>query len=309
MLIARGSLDIAPVEWRWGLVFASRFWATLVEQDGVVLDTEFVPPASEPFRRGRCLYLVANGTFCTNSGLEVNAPSAIVMTEEHLEGASGRRPLTFVADGRPFSAIEMHVAEEDLRGPAASTDLPCTLSLREDTWTRARDAVATALRGDDAGTVETMSALLRALADEGVLAADVARAAHERVAFEILWRALRPMIERFALSSTVADLTHLAGLTARQLEKQIRAFVDRFGGLGLVGSGWRPATRHLRIKIAVMLLSAEGLSVSRVASAIGYGSTDAMARAFRDAGLAAPATVQAAMHARHASRRHSFIGS
>ena len=298
MLVARGSLDIEPVEWRWALVFASRFWATLVEQDGVVLDTDFIPAASEPFRRGRCLYFVANGTWSSTS-LDVTAPAAIVMTEEHLEGASGRRPLTFVADGRPFSAIEMHVAEDDLRGGIARGDLPCTLPLREETWMRVREAIASGVRGDDARTVDAMSALLHALVDEGILAAEVARATHERVAFELLWRALRPMIERFALSSTVADLTHFAGLTARQLEKQIRAFVDRFGGIGLVGSGWRPATRHLRIKIAIMLLSAEGLSVSQVASAIGYGSTDAMARAFRDAGLAAPNTVQAAMHAKH----------
>lgn len=301
MLVARGSLDIAQVKWRWSLVFATRFWATLFEQRGIVLDTRFVPAASEPFRRGRCLYLMAKGVWrsdrAASSQLQLASPSAIVMTEEQLEGACGQRPLTFRLEGEPFSAIEMHVAEDDLRGADAHGDMPFALPLRDETWSRVREAIASALDADDASTTNAIAALLEALVDEGVLAHEVARAARERVAFETLWKAVRPMIERFALSPTVGELTDIAGVTTRQLEKQIRAFVDRFAGLGLVGSGWRPTTRHLRIKIAVMLLSADDLSVSQVASAVGYGSTDAMSRAFRDAGLAAPNVVQSELQA------------
>ena len=53
------------------------------------------------------------------------------------------------------------------------------------------------------------------------------------------------------------------------------------------------ATLHLRLKVAVLFLSAEGISVAEVAEASSYGSVDAMARAFRDAGLPPPSKVQA----------------
>src|SRR5688500_16142021 len=115
MLVARGSLGVSGVKWEWSLAFATRFWATLVQQDGLVLDTDFIPAASEPARRGRCLYLVTNGTWESDRSTpkRLHAPVAIVMSEEQLEGVSGRRPLTFRAEGHPFSAIELHVAEED----------------------------------------------------------------------------------------------------------------------------------------------------------------------------------------------------
>jgi AraC-like DNA-binding protein len=45
----------------------------------------------------------------------------------------------------------------------------------------------------------------------------------------------------------------------------------------------------------VLLLSAPGGTVAEVAKAVGYGSPIALARAFRDAKLPAPSTVQDAM--------------
>jgi len=78
----------------------------------------------------------------------------------------------------------------------------------------------------------------------------------------------------------------------RQLDRYLQDFFETFT---MVGGGWRAATVHLRIKLAVMFLSAEGVSVAEVARAVGYGSSDAMARAFRDAGLSAPTTLREAL--------------
>jgi transcriptional regulator GlxA family with amidase domain len=49
----------------------------------------------------------------------------------------------------------------------------------------------------------------------------------------------------------------------------------------------------LRLRTAVVLLSAAEATVVEVARLVGYGSPIAMARAFRDAKLPAPSVVQA----------------
>jgi transcriptional regulator GlxA family with amidase domain len=51
----------------------------------------------------------------------------------------------------------------------------------------------------------------------------------------------------------------------------------------------------LRLRVAALLLSAPAATVADVASAVGYGSAIAMARAFRDAKLPPPSSVQAAV--------------
>jgi transcriptional regulator GlxA family with amidase domain len=49
--------------------------------------------------------------------------------------------------------------------------------------------------------------------------------------------------------------------------------------------------------MSVVLLSADDASVTDVATAVGYGSVDAMSRAFRDAGLPPPSVVQEQLRA------------
>ena len=90
---------------------------------------------------------------------------------------------------------------------------------------------------------------------------------------------------------TMGEAAEAVGLSVRQLRRDIDGFVDAFQfGLG----GWRHEMRRLRLKIAALGLSAEGATVAEVARATGYGSTEAMARAFREAGLPPPSTVLSA---------------
>jgi AraC-like DNA-binding protein len=56
--------------------------------------------------------------------------------------------------------------------------------------------------------------------------------------------------------------------------------------------------RVLRLRAAVLLLSAPEATPSDVARTVGYGSLDAMGRAFRDAHLPAPSVVQQAVRFR-----------
>ena len=76
------------------------------------------------------------------------------------------------------------------------------------------------------------------------------------------------MIERLYLNPTLQEVGSASGLSTRQLDRYVKSFVTTFG---LVGDRWRASTLHLRLKLAVLLLSADEASVADVASAVGYG--------------------------------------
>jgi AraC-like DNA-binding protein len=290
VLVAQGHLAIGRAEQHWVLCFAPRFWISIVRRSGLVLDTRFVAPAADAPSAMTCLYLLQSGrwTLHDREGGPLEAPCAFVVSEEDLEGRRGARPFTFSARGEPYRSIEIHVANEDWpRAPAAT---PARLDLPSASWRRA-EAVQQRAAGGDAACREVVGELLRGLAAAGVLASGAVERALRRVPrrHALLWVALRPMIEKLYPTPTLQEVAGTMGLSTRQVDRYVEDFV---GAFGLVGERWRSSTLHLRLKLAVILLSADDASVAEVARVIGYSSADAMARAFRDAGLPPPAAVQ-----------------
>ncbi len=294
MLIARGHTHVGRADLRWAVVFTPGLWCVTVERDGLVLDTRFVPAATDSRRAPVGVYLRPLGSFTVHGappsgGARFEAPAAFVLSDEQLEGSGGTRPFTFAASasGRPFAAIQIPLRPADVT--VAPSLMPVPLDLDAPTW-EAAAAVARLSPSDDAFRRD-VDALVARLAARGLV--DAAAAARARQgpskAFSLLWQGLRPMIERFYLTPTLQEVGDATGVSLRQVDRYVQEFVTSFA---LVGEGWRPATRHLRIKLAVLLLSAADASVGEIALAVGYRSSDAMARAFRDAGLSAPATVQ-----------------
>jgi transcriptional regulator GlxA family with amidase domain len=100
---------------------------------------------------------------------------------------------------------------------------------------------------------------------------------------------MRPLYQDLATSASLKQIAPLAGLSLRQIGRDLRELTQTFG---LFGRGFRDAMRVLRLRAAVLLLSAPDSSPSDVARTVGYGSLDAMGRAFRDALLPAPRVVQ-----------------
>jgi transcriptional regulator GlxA family with amidase domain len=133
--------------------------------------------------------------------------------------------------------------------------------------------------------------LLDRIAQLGIVTADAAGTARHSPPrpFVALWEAIRPMIERLYLTPTLQEIGEATGVSLRQVDRYVQDFVTAFA---LVGDGWRPTTRYLRLKLAILFSSAEDASVGEIARIVGYGSPDAMARAFRDAGLPPPSVVQ-----------------
>jgi AraC-like DNA-binding protein len=288
VLFARGHRQIGKASFRWAIVFAGAGFFQIIETDGITCDTRVFPAPAAPPKPIVCLELLVRGTFEGFGALtgRFSDRTALALRHEHYQGADGERSFAFRAEGRPLVMVEWH-APSSIVVPLR---LPTTLSLDDATW----DAATRAGRlsdSDDAAFEGGVRALIEQLARRDIVTqAGAARALRGPPApFARLWRALKPTIEHLALSVTASDLGAGADLSTTQVERAFRRWATAFA---LVGPGLRSVTHLFRMNTAVLFLSAEDATVADVALATGYGSADAMARAFRDAGLAAPTVVQ-----------------
>jgi AraC-like DNA-binding protein len=292
MLVVRSSKALAGATLTSTLVFARRLWLNIIQREGLALDTRFAPASRREPRTGTCVYLLLRGRFAVHGGASFDGPVALAFSEQFLEGARGVRDATFCIDGSPFVAIEIHLAQADAVMATAS---PVLLTVSTRTW----DCVARIAELARASTDEPLLAvalvdLLGSLAEHAVVSREVVREVRAPVPFERLLRAVRPIAERFALAATLDELSQSGNSSPRQLDRGMRDFLRAFP---LVGTTWRATSVHMRLKIAVLFLSAKGATVNDVAHAVGYGSTEAMARAFRDAGIPSPSFIRDALHA------------
>ena len=296
--MGRGYTQIGRADLRWAVAFAPRLWCIVFVQHGLVVDTRLVAASDDPPRDSGCLYFVLGGSFTMVRGdveERFDAPAAFVVSDEQLDGSRGTRPFTFTAVGEPYAAIEVHLETSDMGVLPAAT--PPRLVLDERTWEAAR-AVGriNAEPNDDAFRAAALELLACLVARGFIVPAAAARMLEPTPkAFELLWRALRPMVERFYLTPSLKEVGEATGLSIRQVDRYVQDFVNAFA---LVGEGWRPATRYLRLKFAAILLSADGVTVAEVARVAGYRSPDAMARAFRDARMLPPSQIQGQVQGR-----------
>jgi AraC-like DNA-binding protein len=294
MLVARGSREFANARLDWTLTFASKIWYLGVDRHGLAIDTRYIPGAQGPARPTKCIYLLVRGAFEAHgpSGFRVEGPSCLLLSDEQLEGGDGRRSMTFRASGARFTVVQVNVP--DAYVVVTPEDGPPIVQVSASVWEAAERTLALAHTPEDAVFVRSITGLVQALVAEGILSEQANESARQRapLGLQAIWKALRPIIERFDLLPTSKQVSDAAGVSPRSVDRYIADFIASFG---LLGRGWRAGTRHLRVKIAVMLLSAADASIADVASAVGYRSPDAMARAFRDAGLPPPTAVQEAV--------------
>jgi AraC-like DNA-binding protein len=305
VLIGRGKIEIGKADLRWAVAFARGLWCSVFVQHGLVVDTRVVAPSNDPPRAAACLYFIVDGSMTTygERSETFEAPQAIVVSDDQLDGSNGARPFAFTAVGDPYSVIELHMETSDLNvRPSAS---PPRLELDASVWDAARRVAR--LDEDDESFRPAVQALLQRLAEASVIAPLLSARMLEPTpkAFELLWRGLRPMVERLYLTPTLKEVGELTGISIRQIDRYVQDFASSFA---FVGEGWRPATRFLRLKLAAIFLSAEGVQVADVARVVGYRSSDAMSRAFRDAKMAPPTEIQADLRALAAEERERRAG-
>jgi len=213
-------------------------------------------------------------------------PTAFVLTLSQLEGADDVRSSTFRSTGSPFTALEVRLPEAELVG---SWKINEPILLDASTWGAVEDLTRSAAEDDESYATGARTVIER-LARDGVVSEQAHESSMKTDAWMIQrsWGALKPIIERFAPASSLDEVSEGMGLSLRQTARLLGDFLS----LAAWGIGWRQITLHGRFKIAVLLLSAEGATVEDVARIIGYGSINAMARAFRSAGLEAPSFIQ-----------------
>jgi AraC-like DNA-binding protein len=272
------------------MVFAGAGFFQIIEADGLTCDTRVFPPMDSPPKPIVCFELIVRGsyrTFGKHLADTFGDRTALALRHEHYQGASGERSFAFRGEGRPLVVVEWH-APADIVGTLPA--LPAALRLDDETWHAATRAGVLS-ETDDATLEASVRALVERLASHGfVTEAGAAKTLRDPPApIARLWRALKPTIEHLALSVTAADLGADIDLSSSQVERAFRRWATAFA---LVGPGLKSMTHTLRLNTAVLFLSAEDASVAEVALATGYGSADAMARAFRDAGMESPSAVQ-----------------
>jgi len=260
-----------------------RFRAHLVSRDRLLFDSAYAPPSKKvsPFVH---LYASLRGSFHIKDASPIEGTQAYVLAQHEFDRV-GPGTRTFRSHGAPSVIVELRLAESDLRRPIGIDH--GQLALPDHVWA--------AYHALDANPSDQMvQQLMVALAEAQVLSPEVAASvvASEPERFVRVWTVLKPLYEDLATSTSLKQIAAIARLSLRQLGRDLGEMTRTFG---LPGAGFRDAMRVLRLRAACLWLSAPGATPSDVARTVGYGSLDAMGRAFRDANLPAPSLVQEAV--------------
>jgi len=286
VLAAESHIEFGTSTLRSTVFLERRLRLHMVRRDRLLFDTAFAAPAKAKTAFAH-LFAQLSGTFTIAGGPPIPAPCAFVLAETEFDRVVPGA-LTFRSFGARCTIIEARVLATDLRRPIGLAHGP--VELAPPVWAAYQALQET--RGEAA-----VHDLVAALDASGVvsheMAASVVAAEPER--FLRLWAVMRPLYQSHATSASLKQIAALAGISLRQLGRDFRDLTRTFG---LFGAGFRDAMRVLRLRAAAVLLSAPGGTPSDVARTVGYGSLDAMGRAFRDANLPAPSVVAEAVRFR-----------
>jgi AraC-like DNA-binding protein len=283
MLSAESHLEFGGSTLQSTVFLERRLRLHMVRRDRLVFDSTYAAPArgTSPVAH---LFAQLSGSFVIAGRPPVTGPCAFLLAESEFDRVVPGS-LTFRSSGARCTIIEARVLAEDLQRPVGLEHGAIELD----------DTVWAAYHALEASRSEVaVHDLIGTLCATGIvaqrLAASVVQTEPDR--FLRLWNAMRPLYQRTSISASLKQISQLTDLSLRQLG---RDFTDLTHTFGLFGAGFRDAMRMLRLRAAVLLLSAPDGTPSEVARVIGYGSLDAMGRAFRDAHLPAPSVVQAAV--------------
>jgi AraC-like DNA-binding protein len=284
VLVATSESTVGSAGARTSIVLERAIRGTLVERRGLTFDTKYAAAASGKPEPVGHLFLLLEGSLQLDDGTLFKAPFALMLADDEWE-RRGKNSRTFRTWGANVDVVQLRFSRDTLRTPIGIAHGAVALSPA--CWDAARALLA---RGP-AGDVTVLAAMLDALAAAGVVAGTVPRTVigEEPERFRRLWDALRPLYQTHGATASLKQLAGSLGMSMRQVGRDAKELSAAFG----IGGGYRDALLVLRLRTAVLLLSAPDAGVAEVAKLVGYGSPIAMARAFRDADLPAPSAIQA----------------
>ena len=283
MLSAGSTRTVSKSTLKSTIFLERRFRAHLVSRDRLLYDSAFAPPAKKttPYVH---LFVQLRGAFEVAGVPSAAAPCAYVLAETEFDRVQPGSK-TFRSFGAPGTVVEIRLAATDLKRPVGIAN--GAIELPAPVWDAYHELERTQSEA-------ALHQLIVRLGEGDVVNPDLASSVvvNEPERYQRIWSSLKPFYNDLAMSTSLKQLAVIAGLSLRQLGRDLGDFTRDFG---LFGGGFRDASRVLRLRAAVLFLSAPGATPSDVAKIVGYGSLDAMGRAFRDAKLPAPSVVQQAV--------------
>ena len=286
MLSATSHLAFGGGTLRSTVFLERRLRVHVVRRDRLLFDTAFAPPTRAPSAFVH-LFAQLSGTLAPAGAPPLSGPCAFVLAETEFDRVA-RGARTFRSFGARCTVVELRLPGADVRPPIGLGHGPVPLA--QPVWDAYR--ALEAAPGESA-----VHRLLAALARAGVVSADLTASvvAEEPERFARVWAVMQPLYQHLATSTSLKQIAALAGLSLRQLGRDLTDLTRTFG---LFGGGFRDAMRIVRLRAAVLLLSAPDATPNDVARVVGYSSLDAMGRAFRDARLPPPSLVHSAVRYR-----------
>jgi len=269
---------------RAGPFVARAIRGTLVERRGLTFDTKYAAAASGKPEPVGHLFALLEGSLQLDDGTLCKPPFALMLADDEWE-RRGKHSRTFRTWGAKFDVVQLRFARDQLRVPIGIAHGAVTLSPA--CWDATRDLLARGPGGD----ATVLSAMLDTLASSGVIAPSVPKTVIEQEPerFRRLWDALRPLYQTHGATTSLKQLASSLGMSMRQVGRDAKELSTAFG----IGGGYRDALLVLRLRTAVLMLSAPEAGVAGVAKLVAYGSPVATARPFRRAVRPGPGAIPA----------------
>jgi AraC-like DNA-binding protein len=284
VLVATSEFAVGTAGARTSLLFERAIRGTLVERRNLAFDTKYAAAASGKPEPVGHLFLLLVGSLVVDDGTRHAAPVAFMLADDEWE-RRGKTSRTFRTEGERVDVVQLRFSRDIIRVPIGLAHGAVALSPAS--W----EATRALLDDGRAGDAAPLTRCLDSLASAGVITPSVLGTVigDEPERFRRLWDALRPLYQEYGATTSLKQLAGSLGMSMRQVGRDAKELSTAFG----IGGGYRDALLVLRLRTAVLMLSAEGAGVADVAKLVGYGSPIAMARAFRDANLPAPSVIQA----------------
>ncbi len=283
MLVATSEVRIGTAGVRSTLLFERAVRGTVVRRESLAFDTKYAAAASGKPEAVGHVFLMVSGRWTDDSGETLQAPVGFVLADDEIERPT-RTSRTFRTDGERVDVVQLRIAKARLRVPVGIGCGP--LALAPACWDAARALVSNV---DAQGVARLLDALARSGIVDNALTETVI--AEEPEPFRRIWAALEPLYSTYGATTSLKQLASSLGMSMRQVGRDAKEMSAAFG----IGGGYRDALLMLRLRVAVLLLSAPEATVAEVARLVGYGSPIALARAFRDAKIPSPSVIQAAL--------------
>lgn len=287
-------LVTGPVELMFDIALERHFRIFTIERRGVIWDSRCVPPLETPVEAHAMFYFVLDGSIVWRTPKEqrFDGPTAFLLHEEAMEGASKARSTTLRSWGEPFRALELRVRSTVVR--LGRDQPPTPIELADRVWSAVRVYIAAArAHNDHDARVRLAKDVLKALQDEGLILTDLASTITEDDYLrQRAWNGLVPYVRKAAFGATLGELASTADVSLKQVSRQMDKLLTFFR---LAPMQWRPLSRRYRLRVAILLLSNPTLAIAEVARVAGYSSAEALTHAFYSEGVPAPTELRAAI--------------